>query len=148
MPKFVKKPVEVEARQFVEREVAELAEWCGGAVDINDLSAEPSIKRYTIEGIMTARLGDWIIKDVNGEVYSCKPDIFKKTYEEVEDSLDPYDIRVISIEDQPDGSAIVNFEMGKEAQRTFTEVGLLKVLTDAAKRELEDSMDVDTNVGC
>ncbi len=24
---------------------------------------------------------DWIIKGVNGEFYSCKPDIFTKTYE-------------------------------------------------------------------
>jgi hypothetical protein len=27
--------------------------------------------------------GDFIIKGVNGEFYPCKPDIFKKTYEEV-----------------------------------------------------------------
>ena len=28
-------------------------------------------------------IGDYIIKDINGEFYSCKPDIFDKTYEEV-----------------------------------------------------------------
>lgn len=28
---------------------------------------------------------DWIIKDVKGEFYPCKPDIFEKTYEKVED---------------------------------------------------------------
>jgi len=27
--------------------------------------------------------GDWIITGVNGEVYSCKPDIFEKTYEPI-----------------------------------------------------------------
>ena len=26
---------------------------------------------------------DYIIKGINGEYYPCKPDIFKKTYEEV-----------------------------------------------------------------
>jgi hypothetical protein len=33
---------------------------------------------------MTARVGDWIIKGVKGEVYPCKPDIFEATYEATE----------------------------------------------------------------
>lgn len=37
----------------------------------------------TLEGIMTAWGGDWIITGVNGEQYPCKPDIFDKTYEKV-----------------------------------------------------------------
>lgn len=28
--------------------------------------------------------GDWIITGINGELYPCKPDIFEKTYEEVD----------------------------------------------------------------
>lgn len=39
----------------------------------------------TLEGIMHANNGDYIIKDINGELYPCKPDIFEKTYERVED---------------------------------------------------------------
>lgn len=35
----------------------------------------------TLEGLMVAREGDWVIKGVNGELYPCKPDIFDKTYE-------------------------------------------------------------------
>lgn len=35
----------------------------------------------TLEGVMNADVGDWIIKGVSGEFYPCKPDIFKKTYE-------------------------------------------------------------------
>ena len=35
----------------------------------------------TLEGTMTASLGDWVIRGVNGELYPCKPDIFEKTYE-------------------------------------------------------------------
>ena len=38
----------------------------------------------TLEGVMTASMGDWIIQGVNGEIYPCKPDIFEKTYEKVE----------------------------------------------------------------
>ena len=37
----------------------------------------------TLEGIMKARPGDWIIKGVKGEFYPCKPDIFEMTYEVV-----------------------------------------------------------------
>lgn len=36
---------------------------------------------HTLEGDMTAEIGDYIITGVNGEQYPCKPDIFKKTYE-------------------------------------------------------------------
>jgi hypothetical protein len=37
----------------------------------------------TLEGIMTANPGDFIIRGVKGEVYPCKPDIFWMSYEEV-----------------------------------------------------------------
>ncbi|WP_306542745.1 hypothetical protein [Anaerotignum sp.] len=39
----------------------------------------------TLEGNMKASPGDWIITGVHGEKYPCKPDIFEKTYELVED---------------------------------------------------------------
>ena len=35
----------------------------------------------TLEGVMHANAGDYIITGVNGEMYPCKPDIFSKTYE-------------------------------------------------------------------
>lgn len=38
----------------------------------------------TLEGKLKASPGDWIIKGINGELYPCKPDIFAKTYEEVD----------------------------------------------------------------
>ena len=39
----------------------------------------------TLEGVMTASPGDWIIKGVAGEFYPCKSDIFEATYERVVD---------------------------------------------------------------
>ena len=39
----------------------------------------------TLEGDMIGNPGDWLITGVNGEQYPCKPDIFEKTYEPVED---------------------------------------------------------------
>ena len=35
----------------------------------------------TLEGTMTAGPDDYLIRGVEGELYFCKPDIFKKTYE-------------------------------------------------------------------
>lgn len=35
----------------------------------------------TLEGLMTAEVGDWLIQGVKGEVYPCKPDVFEATYE-------------------------------------------------------------------
>lgn len=34
---------------------------------------------------MKASIDDYIITGVNGEKYPCKPDIFNKTYEKVEE---------------------------------------------------------------
>ena len=39
----------------------------------------------TLEGVMEAKVGDYVIKGINGEFYPCKPDIFEKTYEKIED---------------------------------------------------------------
>lgn len=39
----------------------------------------------TLEGTHRADPGDYIITGIAGERYPCKPDIFAKTYEEVEE---------------------------------------------------------------
>ena len=35
----------------------------------------------TLEGVLVASPGDWIIRGVKGEFYPCKPDIFEAIYE-------------------------------------------------------------------
>ena len=39
----------------------------------------------TLEGVMEANKGDYIIQGVKGEYYPCKYDVFKETYEEVQE---------------------------------------------------------------
>lgn len=39
----------------------------------------------TLEGVMRADPGDYIITGIRGEQYPCKPDIFHATYEPVEE---------------------------------------------------------------
>ncbi len=43
--------------------------------------AEKEEKIETLEGTMTASVGDYIITGVKGEQYPCKPDIFLMTYD-------------------------------------------------------------------
>lgn len=39
---------------------------------------------HTLEGVMTADPGDWIIRGVKGEFYPIKDEIFRATYESVD----------------------------------------------------------------
>ena len=78
---YRKKPVVIEAKLFTEFNYRDLAEWCNGVVRARDDNFEPYINIYTLEGTMTASLGDYIIKGIKGEFYPCKPDIFEATYE-------------------------------------------------------------------
>lgn len=85
MPMFRKKPVVIEARQFVRERgssAGDIADWINGncgkgrAGDYGN-----AIWIETLEGMMAAEPGDWIIKGVAGEFYPCKPEIFAATYE-------------------------------------------------------------------
>ncbi len=77
MPKFRKKPVVIEARQYTRNglEAEKVADWCGGRQTDNGLVIQ------TIEGEMLANYMDWVICGVKGEFYPCKPDIFEATYD-------------------------------------------------------------------
>ena len=76
-----KKPVIVEVMEFTDKTKDRVHNFvrCTTAPVWED--GELVLKIQTPEGVMTARLGDYIIKDVNGYFYPCKPDIFEKTYD-------------------------------------------------------------------
>ena len=90
MPKYVKKPVEIEARRVPDAdqgpeahsELATVAEWCGGDM-VADAVDGWCIIINTLEGDMKAQSGDMVIKGVKEEFYPCKPDIFYATYDAV-----------------------------------------------------------------
>ncbi len=81
MLKFRKKPVVVEARQWEGlHSKEELALWLRWLpISVGFVGEDLSIK--TLEGVMIAKPGDWIIRGIAGEFYPCKPDIFEATYE-------------------------------------------------------------------
>ena len=62
----------------------EINDFCGNKV--REPVGEHYLEIETLEGVMRANSGDYIIRGVNGEFYPCKPDIFEKTYEEVSDA--------------------------------------------------------------
>jgi hypothetical protein len=88
MAKFRKKPVVIDAVHWLGtdesfNEACALLDTCDIAYyKLN--AGQDAIVIPTLEGDMTASIGDWIIKGVNGEPYPCKPDIFEKTYEAVD----------------------------------------------------------------
>ena len=85
MAKYRKKPVVIEAVQWDGTNGDLIKEWGKGFRKI-EYDLKPAILRiYTLEGVMEASLGDWVIKGIKGELYPCKPDIFEATYEKVED---------------------------------------------------------------
>ncbi|MFJ9740834.1 hypothetical protein [Streptomyces sp. NPDC101166] len=85
MPKFRKKPVEIEARQLTPETVDSIKRWIGASARIHTdgvpLGAPVKLAIDTLEGVMLADFGDFIIRGVQGEFYPCKPDIFAATYE-------------------------------------------------------------------
>lgn len=74
--KFRKKPVVIEAMQFI---VNTPDWWPLGVYKDGD-----SYAIDTLEGPLRVSEGDWIITGIKGERYPCKPDIFEATYEPVE----------------------------------------------------------------
>ena len=85
--KYKKKPVEIEAIKFTDS--PENIEILHIFMDIDDLNINRTdvdnakLEINTLEGIMEASIGDYIIKGVKGEFYPCREDIFKLTYEKV-----------------------------------------------------------------
>lgn len=81
MKKYRKKPVIIEAVQFTGNNVDEILEF---AKDSFNNPSTSEIVIPTLEGNMMVSIGDYVIKGVNDEFYPCKPDIFDKTYEEID----------------------------------------------------------------
>ena len=65
--------------------VDEVPQWWKDRKDITVDVNSGSAFIPTLEGVHEARIGDFIIQGVQGELYPCKPDIFEATYEPVEE---------------------------------------------------------------
>lgn len=99
MLKFRKRAIQVKAIQWTGDNTVEVMDWltAGNQMDWlavgnqsarwhdigSDASLAEAIAIDTLEGIMGAKVGDWIIRSVKGEHYPCDPEIFAATYEAV-----------------------------------------------------------------
>jgi hypothetical protein len=81
MSKFRKKPVVIEAMQYIYAKNSKECEVFCPAIRYTETGG---MLIPTLEGDHLVSPNDWIIKGVKGEYYPCKPDVFEMTYEPVE----------------------------------------------------------------
>ena len=83
MAKFRKKPVVIEAEQFVVWDMRKIPPFIKIQGVTFPITKDGTIIIPTLEGNMQCKEKDWVIRGVAGEYYPCKPEIFEQTYEEV-----------------------------------------------------------------
>ena len=89
--RYRKRPLTIDAWQFTKHNYKE-------EVILNFVRESPDVFLFsesngdfiggeikTLEGFLDVSENDYIIKGIQGEFYPCKPDIFEKTYELIED---------------------------------------------------------------
>ena len=87
--KFIKKPLPVEMVQFTTTNGDAVVKWVGsdatffpgGYLDLAKTVRDPSIQIKTLEGVFTARVGDWIARGVRGEHYIINNAVHCETYD-------------------------------------------------------------------
>ena len=90
----------------------------------------------TLEGIMSARDGDILVKGVRGELYAINRAIFEETYDVVEESEEEYEksakgIEVMSMTENPDGSSDVVMNMDYDSLVSLARLGVITALENA-----------------
>ncbi len=81
--KFRSKPVVIEAFRYG---YDKAPDWALNAIRdgvVASMREAGYAEIVTLEGTMTARHGDWIVRGLKGELYPVKPDIFELKYEEI-----------------------------------------------------------------
>lgn len=89
MAKYQKKPVTIEAWKSYDFSLDDkLPTWVTNAFISREVG-ETGKEAYdyyvnTLEGKMYFNNGDYLVKGIRDELYSCKPDIFEETYIKVD----------------------------------------------------------------
>lgn len=82
---YRKQPVIVKAIMWDGTNIDQLCKEFPGFEECHHFSPNGDLCIITLEGDHIARVGDFIIRGVDGEFYPCKNDIFLRTYEMVTD---------------------------------------------------------------
>ena len=85
MAQYRKKPIVIDAIQWTGKNFDDIIMFSQNTIywEFNKDQNINILEIQTLEGIMQADPGDYIIRGVKGEYYPCKPDIFEMTYESV-----------------------------------------------------------------
>ena len=81
MNKFTKKPITIEAVQWTGENITDVVAFCNVCY-MKPVDGKEQLQISTLEGPMTASVGDYVIKGIKGEFYACKPDVFEMTYDQ------------------------------------------------------------------
>jgi hypothetical protein len=109
MAKYRKKPVVIEAEQYIPGITTPFLKEANMIPIDSDTDWEckncgEKAHYHMIEGWHIVCPGDYIIKGVKGEFYPCKPDIFEMTYEKVKESDEAWNLPA----ETKDNSIILN----------------------------------------
>lgn len=85
MARYRKKPVEITAvkLEYTTQSQDDIIDWARDYDTVITKGPDGGLNIPTLEGVMKATTGDYIIKGVAGEFYPCKPEIFEQTYERI-----------------------------------------------------------------
>jgi hypothetical protein len=90
---YRKKPVVIAAVRWIgdnEREVASFARHCFKTIDPPDRGDDPDMTAQVYDTLHATWVllgtGDWIVRGVKGEFYPVRDDVFRETYEPVDES--------------------------------------------------------------
>ena len=140
MKHYIKKQVQIEAVQFTGENIEEIETFIGKKLStIEAVNVDTKLIIPTLEGDMKAIKSDYIIKGIHGEFYSCKEDIFKNSYDEVNPSFITEGQKRVRVSFNP--SALTRVEdfkktMAKAIDLLVEEAELVKVsLYDMGEKE-------------
>lgn len=82
MAKYRKKPVIIEAEQYIEGYPIPRGMCNSVSCHMTDGNEKPHVHTIHNNQLVNLEFGDWVIPEPNGiHFYPCKPDIFEQTYE-------------------------------------------------------------------
>ena len=84
--KYRKRPVVIDAVQWTGTNGLTIAAFMGEPFPDDAHTTDTPII-HTLEGDLTASVGDYIIRGIKGEFYPCRADIFEATYDAVDDEI-------------------------------------------------------------
>lgn len=131
MAMYKKLPVKVEAVKFEgwnnkqQVEFSERPEWLNRDMG-NNISLFGDPKTLTIktkEGNMKAKVGDYIIRGIKGELYPCDPEIFEKTYIQVDENEQEVPLATFTREQEKAFKTLTKSGKYKALQTIFVGVG-------------------------